>query len=131
MKEVFATVDDAMLVLGLTDEASADTQSADGRPRTKEMALNRIARMIGLDRRVVSSEMSLDLARQIIDAARKTIAQPLTHLDQGGTMVLGGHGHDLLEVSVDRAVVRLDQRYGKEASRCFPAYATAWLLSDE
>ena len=62
MNEVFATIDDARLVLGIVPEEPDDSDTADGMPRTETTAANRLARMIGLDRRTVSDRRSPNLA---------------------------------------------------------------------
>ena len=42
-------MDDVRLVMGLVAEDSRDFDTADGKPRTCEMSVNRLAKMIGLD----------------------------------------------------------------------------------
>ncbi len=74
MNELFATIDDAQIVLGQTTPAPDDNDSADGKPRTVPWSANRIARMIGLDRRSVSIDDAKQMAKQVVDAASNRIA---------------------------------------------------------
>ena len=127
MNEGFATMDDAMVVLGMGTEDPQDCCSADGRPRTTSMAANRIARMVGLDHRAVSIDSAKVMANEILDASRQIIEKRFSNLDRGGTLIVAGHGSRLLRIPVDRSVIKLDERFGPELSRCFPAYAVACL----
>ncbi|MFG0262184.1 MAG: hydantoinase/oxoprolinase family protein [Novipirellula sp. JB048] len=133
MKEVFATIDDARVVLGLVAESATDLQTADGRPRTKPFALNRLARMIGLDRRRVSVPQARDMAAQVLQAAQQTIADSIdrvrqTHSFQPPAYVICGHGNDLLRLPDDVESISLAERLGPEISRSAPSYAVAMQL---
>ncbi len=72
MNEVFATIDDARIVLGTVPEDAEDNDTADGMPRTREFAANRLSRMIGLDRRTVSAVDARELARDVVLSAQTT-----------------------------------------------------------
>ncbi|TWU37356.1 hydantoinase/oxoprolinase family protein [Novipirellula artificiosorum] len=133
MNEVFSTIDDARIVLGLESEDRDDDTSADGKPRTKEFAANRLARMIGLDRRSVSLEDAEQLAKQVVASAKSRIAsaievQRVRYPGAVPTMVLSGHGLDLLTLPRDLPTIMLPQRLGSGLSRCAPAYAVATLF---
>ncbi|MDA8743184.1 tetrahydromethanopterin-linked C1 transfer pathway [Rubripirellula amarantea] len=130
MNEVFATMDDVMLILGKNSEDAQDCQSADQRPRTIEMAANRMARMIGLDHRRVDISLARDLSAQVMTAAQHEVQLAFDGIDNGGTIVMIGHGGELLCVPADRDVLRLDQIFNAEVSRCFPAYAVGVLLAN-
>lgn len=127
MNEFFATVDDARLVLGTISDMPDDLDTADGKPRTAEFAANRLARMIGLDRRSVGVEQSRELAEQIVDALRKTIADAVRQ-QESSVIVVSGHGPDLLAVSNDQQVQTLADKLGDQVSRSAPAYAVARLM---
>ena len=71
MNELFATIDDARLVLGTADQDVGDCDTADGKPRTAEFAGNRLARMIGLDRRTLTAGEAEGLASQVLAAAKR------------------------------------------------------------
>ncbi len=134
MNELFATIDDAMIVLGLVDEAENDCDSADGGPRTIERSVNRLARMIGLDRRSVSLETASDLAGQVLEAARNEMRLAIAAIDKvspDGPIVLSGHGVDLIDAPHQRKTIHLADHWGVSRSRCAPAWAVAFLKANE
>ncbi len=129
MNEFFATVDDARIVLKSVEE-SAQTQTADGRPRSREFAVSRLARMIGLDRLSFADDDAVSLARQVVDAATRLISESRERVDpQLGCYVLSGHGTDLLPSLPPGETVTLVDRLGPELSRCAPSYAVARLYA--
>ncbi|KAA1259215.1 Hydantoinase/oxoprolinase [Rubripirellula obstinata] len=130
MNEVFATIDDALVVLEMTSPDAEDLQSADGQPRTVPFAANRIARMVGLDRSSVSVDVAKQLSEQIVDAAKARIKQSFHAVDQGGTIILGGHGDALFDPPSGRGIIRLTDRFSEPASRCLPALAVAHLFQN-
>ncbi len=131
MNELFATIDDARLVMG-TAQPSADCGTADGRSRTSEFAKSRLARMVGLDRRGFTDDDAACVAEQVIDAAKCRISEAMCRVDQTpGHYILSGHGDDLLMPLDSANVIRLSQAWGAEVSRCAPAYAVAKLFSGE
>jgi probable H4MPT-linked C1 transfer pathway protein len=133
MNEVFATVDDARIVLGLVDAAPGDCDTADGQPRTAQCAATRLARMIGLDRRSVTTSDAQALALQIVAAARQRIGCSLAKLaDPRNPIVLSGHGSDLLDLAAaslptNQPVLQLADHVGVATARSAPAYALARL----
>ena len=126
MNELFATVFDARTVIGRAEQCADDTDTADGQPRTKAMSANRLARMIGLDHRGITTQDAIDLAEQVTLAASRRIDAALNLVwDSRSKVIVGGHGGDLL--SLPRGYEPLDLReiVGPEVSRCLPAYAVA------
>ncbi|MDG2224517.1 MAG: hydantoinase/oxoprolinase family protein [Rubripirellula sp.] len=130
MNELFATIDDAQLLLHFVDESPSDLDTADGQPRTCVAATNRLARMIGLDRRTVTPSEAEDMSAQIIAAARLRIAAGVETLGQGCPIVLSGHGRGLVDLS-GREVVKLADRLSADVARCAPSFAVAHLLHSE
>ena len=129
MNEVFATTDDCALLVGVTAEAPDDVQTADGRPRTRLAAANRLARMVGLD----GSRITVDQAKQMasavlrridrrIAAAARQVAPVASH------WILSGHGCDVLTVPATVCSQRLCDSLGNPLSRVAPAYAVARLF---
>ncbi|MDB4749797.1 tetrahydromethanopterin-linked C1 transfer pathway [Rubripirellula sp.] len=131
MNELFATIDDAMLLLRHATENVNDCGTADGKPRTRPLATNRIARMIGLDRRNVTLYDAELLAAQIVAAAIQQIGRAVDHHEPQETWVLSGHGEALLSIPERQATLRLADQLGVEAARSAPAYAVARLKSTE
>ncbi|MEL6106938.1 MAG: hydantoinase/oxoprolinase family protein [Planctomycetota bacterium] len=130
MREVFATMDDVRILLGFTDEAPNDHQSADGTPRDRSHAANRVARMVGLDHRRVDIDQATDLAKQIHAAARSIVKDATAKIPRGASVVVSGHARDLLEnLGAAERMIDLTQRLGAEVSRVAPAFAVAKLLS--
>lgn len=135
MKEVFATIDDARLLLGLQTEASDDCATADNQPRSRAHAGARVARMIGRDRNQIHDDCFTEIATQImeaaclpIDAAIQTWWHRLADLSDGTpTVVCSGHGQDLVTVPKDVAVIDLRDNLPAGISRAAPAWATAVL----
>ena len=128
MNELFATIDDARIILGHTDEAAHDVDTADGRPRTRANAQCRLARMLGLDGIEVEPGEAKILAEQVVSAAHARLTdavqrQPVPH----DTLVLSGHGTDLLSTPCGTRVLSLTTILGKTLSRCGPSYGVAKL----
>ncbi|MDA9934856.1 tetrahydromethanopterin-linked C1 transfer pathway [Rubripirellula sp.] len=131
MNELFATIDDAMLLLGHTDENVHDCSSADGKPRTQLLAANRVARMIGLDRRTINTRDAENLAQQVIAAAFNKIGHGIRQHQQHSIWVLSGHGQVLISIPDQQPTLYLADHLGTEVARCAPAYAVARLKSTE
>ncbi len=127
INELFATIDDARLLMETSGEDPQDLDTADKRPRTIECAANRIARMIGLDRRTVSIDQAKGLASQIVEAAAARIAAAFQRIHLPGPVVVAGHGADLLRLHPAVQIDRLSDQLGDAASRCAPSYAVALL----
>ena len=131
MNELFATIDDAMLVLGHTVENVNDCNSADGKPRSRPLAANRLARMIGLDRRSINLAQAKKLAEQIIAAANQRISHAINKHQRHPAWVLSGHGKALVSIPNGQPTLHLADHLGPEVARCAPAYAVARLNSNE
>ncbi|MAI73758.1 MAG: tetrahydromethanopterin-linked C1 transfer pathway [Rhodopirellula sp.] len=131
MNELFATIDDAMLLLGHTAETVDDCNSADGKPRSRLLAANRLARMIGLDRRIIKLHDAEKLAHQIIAAAIEKISHAIDQHQKHPTWVLSGHGKSLISIPDGQTTLQLANHLGPEVARCAPAYAVARLNSTE
>ena len=129
MNEWFATIDDARVLLGFRSPDPQDCDTADGKPRTAAMAANRLARMIGLDRREVSVPDAGELACQVHQAAKQAIAEGVGLVaNQNCRWIISGHGDDLIDLPSGGTVIRLAERWGIETSRCASSYAVARLM---
>ncbi len=135
MNECFATMDDVRLVMGLVAEDSRDFDTADGKPRTCEMSVNRLAKMIGLDWRSFSKQDGVSLASQIHRSACQRIRKAFERVRHDGgdpdCVVISGHASDLIELPQSISVVQLGDHLGQEVSRCAPAYAVASLYCSQ
>lgn len=132
MREVFANTDDCSLLLGWTKENLADTDTCDGRPRTREAAANRLARMIGLDQQAVSIADAEAMAKHVMQHANqellKAIALHPKHSEN--QWIVSGHTHSMLTFPPDVNVIRLTERFGSQISRIGPAFAVCKLIEN-
>jgi len=147
MNEVFATIDDARLMLGLQDEDVHDCETADSHPRDRHHARSRIARMIGLDHDQISEQEAIDFSNQIHAAAsrrinaavqkwwhrlqeHRTIDQqhgPFNPAPSPAVCILSGHGQDLATAPPDAPKIDLRSELSRDLSRAAPAWAVAVL----
>jgi hypothetical protein len=134
-QELFATAADAYLVLGDLAEDPTSTNTADGRPRQKEFAQARLARMICADSTMYSWDDALRAAVAVREAqlallqsaARRVIARMES---PPATIVLSGHGEFLGRLLLERLeftgrTVSLSEQLGPLVSRCATAHALA------
>lgn len=141
MAERFATIIDVHLVLGTLAEQPTNSDTADGRPRTRRCALARLARMVGEDSESLSeSEIAL-LAQQVLDAQTNQVARALARNlyessssnDGPKRVFVTGHGKalvDSLKKHSQLAKVEftmLESLLTAAAARCAPALAVAQL----
>lgn len=144
MREVFATIDDCALILGLSPEGDRGLPTCDGAPRTVGAATNRLARMIGLDGddwlglagwdASKARHAACDAARAVIAAATGRLARAIGGQPSrfAGRWVVSGHTADyflpgLREAFPDAIIERLSDRVGREGARVGPALACAEL----
>jgi probable H4MPT-linked C1 transfer pathway protein len=138
MREVFATTDDCALVLGWTAEDPADRMTSDSMPRTESAALNRLARMIGLDHRGLDVDDARAIAREVMGVAAAKIADSIGRQSAEFLphRILSGHTADYFLPPADRdpsamRIDRLADLVGDGLSRVAPAFACACLRSRE
>ncbi len=133
MNELFATIDDARLLLGLQADDQDDCETADGHPRDRVHAQARMARMIGLDHNQITVDEASSLGRQVYDSVRRRIEgavkrwwQELLVQAPDAVCVLSGHGQDLIEPPA--ASIDLRVKLPQGVSRTAPSWAVAVLL---
>ncbi|HBE66710.1 MAG TPA: hypothetical protein DDW52_01045, partial [Planctomycetaceae bacterium] len=112
MAENFATSDDAYLALKLTDERPEDTDTADGRPRTHNAAMQRLSKMLGEDLETLGSEWVTLIAKQVVAAQSTAIARAIRQVvnthgspehqlpDATVPVVVSGHGGPLWQRAI-------------------------------
>ena len=146
--ELFATTLDAYLLLGLTPENMADTDTADGRPATKTYAHARLSRMLcgdpeltPLSRTEQTAEFVRDaqyflLRQRFIDQYNGLLALQHESLGTDRVVITSGSGEFLarqIVESVDLNItefISLTDRLGPELAACAPAYALAVLATE-
>jgi len=140
--EVFATMLDAYLILGLVPENAADTQTADGRPVTLDHAHARVARMWCADATEVSRADVEALARRAVETQARFICNAIAQVLDGRRtprrVILAGSGEALgrrvlaTHAELSRLpVISLAERLGPALSEAACAYAVATLAAAE
>ncbi len=139
-QELFATAADVFLMLGEMEEDVQNTNTADGRPRTKAHAHARLARSICADttmfswddaRRAAATVRDAQLA--LLESAARRVFGRLEVAPQ--TVVLAGHGEFVARNLLERLnyagpVISLTDELGPQVSRCATAHALAVLASE-
>lgn len=143
MAELFATTLDVYLTLGALPPDPFDRSTGDGGPMTLEAALDRLARMVGLDRDDFTPEDAFTLAEATDSALmdRLVAAANRVWLDEMGdrpaTVVVAGSGEFLARRVAERvlapggSIVSLAQAWGTEASTSACAHALVRLVGAE
>lgn len=153
MAERFADSVDAYVALGLVEEDPGNSDTADGRPRTRSASRGRLARMIGEDCNTLSSELIDSLAGQVVHSQVELISRAATknlreYLGSNpeqtkACIMFTGHATHLEErvgsrlrnenfggAPIKLEFRRLSQEMGIEISRSAPAFAAAESLKE-
>ncbi|MCE9605578.1 MAG: ATP-grasp domain-containing protein [Planctomycetia bacterium] len=140
-QELFATTRDAYLILGNLAEDGDDVATADGRPATKEFALERLARMVCADRTSFDAHDAQAMAQAVREAQVRTISAALDQVEQRRSsttdlFVVCGQGEFLAREVLARrgwagAIISLAEELGTDASTVGPAYALARLIGED
>jgi (4-(4-[2-(gamma-L-glutamylamino)ethyl]phenoxymethyl)furan-2-yl)methanamine synthase len=140
--ELFATMLDVYLLLGLWPENPADTETADGRPATRIHARARLARMWCADAEEITLPEIEALARRILKTQMEYVSAAINRvLAERATprrIILSGSGEALGRQALDsilalRAVpiVSLSEQLGPWLSEAACAYAVAVLAAEK
>jgi hypothetical protein len=138
--ELFATTADAYVLLGELPEDADDSNTADGRPRTRAASHARMARMICADTTTFTRIDAEAAAREVkesqlavLQGAALRVAAALPRPPR--TLLLSGQGEFLLRELATRLpweteVVSLGNALGPLVSQCAPAHALAVLARE-
>ncbi|MDA1179760.1 MAG: H4MPT-linked C1 transfer pathway protein, partial [Planctomycetota bacterium] len=139
--ELFATTLDAYLVLRRLPEDAQRCDTADGRPRTRNHAIARLARMLCADGQEFIEEDAIAAAEAVARAQTSAVAEALDWQMQRGnlnakTLIVSGEGEfvvrdALRQLGNPMKTVSLSELWGNALSRVAPAYALAKLLQLE
>ena len=136
-QELFATTQDAYVVLDKIVEQPQNSDTADGRPLTKAYSHARLARSVCADTSIFSWAEAIEAAKvvcrnqvnMIVDAAHQVLDYQPT------TIVISGQGEFLARLVFDRLgfncqIISLSEQLGSEISHCACAHALAVLASE-
>jgi probable H4MPT-linked C1 transfer pathway protein len=138
--EVFATTADAYVMLGELAEEPECTNTADGRPLTRQFSRERLARLICADSTTFTDEDAWAAAERVGGAQFEQLRQAARLVDANlpqrpKSLVVSGAG-EFLATKLGREcwpgakIVLLSEEIGPEESRCAPAHALAILASE-
>ena len=104
--ELFATVQDVHLLLGSLTPERCQSPTADGRPATREFALERLARVVCADTEMLSIDEIFSIARHIaseqVDQITRIMAPVLSGTQSRGPVIAVGVGAFLAKTAADR-----------------------------
>jgi probable H4MPT-linked C1 transfer pathway protein len=139
-QELFATTGDAYLALSELPEEPENTNTADGRPATREAARARLARSICADPTTFDADdahaAAVAIRRRQVAKIAAAVAQVLGQLEPpADTIILSGRGEFLARRVLNHIgsmsrIVSLAEELGPELSRCAPAHALAVLARE-
>ena len=143
--ELFATAGDAYVVAGVLPEDPANTDTADGRPRTRDRCLDRIARQACADRSELTDTELNGMARSYIQQVERLLqncAEGVSRRDGGPeTLLIAGSGAAVLRSWIEtpvwkscgitpREVIDLTKLLSPAVSAALPAHAVARLCDE-
>lgn len=128
--ELFATTQDAFVVLGLVPEDAANCDTADGRPLTRDKSLARLARMLGGDVETHSEMDLVTFAGRVLERLLDDIGRSVRK-HKPDMVIASGAGEFLVRLVLAKEghtrFMSLNAALGPEISACAPAYALAAL----
>lgn len=138
--EFFATVLDAYLLLGWVGDDPAATDTADGRPATREFAHARLSRMLGGDPETVPRSETLRLAERVLASQTEMLTDEAIRVADAvapvRTVITAGSGEALARPVLASPIfdgvrrVSLAEELGPGVSTCAPAFALAVLAGE-
>ncbi len=133
--ELFSITADAYLLLGMISEKEYTCDTPDLRGKTLLDARRRLARVMCADLSEIKENELVSLARQVMEKQVKDIGEAVHDAVERHNLnkiVACGLGEFLVKKAADEHgfdIILLSEKYGKEISKVFPAYAVAVLLS--
>jgi hypothetical protein len=135
--EFFATTQDLYVYLGKLPEDATDTDTADSRPATKELAKARLARMMCHDATTITDEEIQSLVKNAQEEIMNQLCLGLDQVDPETAMVVcSGIGEFLARDALKEVIwgesksmktMSLSEKLGPELSGVAPALAVAKL----
>lgn len=134
--ELFAITADAYLVLGKISQDDYTCDTPDGAGKTVLDARRRLARVVCADLTEIKEVDIVSIAHQVMEKQVMDIADAINEVAKSHeleTIVACGLGEFLIKEAVDELgfnIILMSERYGKELSKVFPAYAAARLVEE-
>ncbi|MCX9014948.1 MAG: H4MPT-linked C1 transfer pathway protein [Candidatus Methanoperedens sp.] len=135
--ELFAQTADAYLVLGMIPQEDYTCDTPDGAGTTIMDAKRRLARVVCADLSEIEDDAIVSIAKQAVENQRREIMDAVRDVAarHGLEMIVAcGLGEFVIKQIADELgfeVVLVSDKYGKDISKVFPAYAVARLLSEK
>ncbi len=135
--ELFAITGDVNLLLGHIDGDGYTCDAPDGAKKDREGAARRLARVVCCDLEELSMDEVEEIARQAyrrqLDDLKDGIGQVAARHGLRGAIVCGAGDFIAMEALQELGMpfATVSGEYGDRASRVFPAFAVARLLSNE
>jgi probable H4MPT-linked C1 transfer pathway protein len=132
--ELFSITADAYLVLGMISVGDYTCDTPDGAGKSLLDAQRRLARVVCADLLEIGDEEIVSIAKQVMEKQVSDIASAIHDMAQRrnlNTIVACGLGEFVVKKAAEELrfdVVLISEKYGKEISRVFPAYAVAHLM---
>ncbi|MBU3968495.1 MAG: H4MPT-linked C1 transfer pathway protein [Euryarchaeota archaeon] len=134
--ELFAITADAFLVLGLISEKDYTCDTPDGAGKTKTDAMRRLSRVVCADLTEIDEKELVSIAAQSMEKQVMDIADAISDVAKRhglNKIVACGLGEFIVKKAVEELgfeIILMSERYGKELSKVFPAYAVGRLVGE-
>jgi len=140
--ERFSLIGDIHLILGHISNEEYTTETADGRGKSLEEAIQRIARIICADSNIISPKEAVEIARYIYEKQILTVFEALMQVRswlvsqgvnlEGFTVITAGLGEFLAAEASRRAgfkkIVSINELIGEKVASVLPSYASALMV---
>ncbi len=133
--ELFAITADAYMVLGMIQEDEYTCETPDGAGKSLPDARRRLARVVCADLFEIRDDELVLIAQQVMETQVRVVMEALRDVAEKHSIrriVACGLGEFLAKKAAEELGfddVLISEKYGKEISKVFPAYAVARLLS--
>ena len=131
--ELFSIMADARLAMGQISEERYSCDTADGAGKDRQSALRRLARSVCADLEEIGEGAAIAIARQACCRQKDILVAAISRQAEEHSLekvVAAGVGEGLIAEAaafLGMECVRISERYGREISDVFPAYAVARL----
>jgi probable H4MPT-linked C1 transfer pathway protein len=141
--ELFATMLDAYLILGMIPEDAGDRSTADGRPATISCAHARLARMVCCDREEIDLAEARSIARCFAEAQQRQLASAIDTVvnretEKLSAIIVAGSGEVLarkvlaeLPAASGAPMILLTETLSPDLAEAACAYAVAVLAQED